>query len=1578
MITRGTYRTSDNSTKNTLVVKHEKGYLEVFLGDIKGNLLSAYKKTSNFEGSYINNKAKDLAKIINMGINGCTSKNGSPVPFDLGASSKHSFKKSNINFDVERFSDELCNAFITSETFAIELEYCRERVEFPEIPYIKITTSNSVRVATDGEEDIPVRTLEEISLDKDITWLRNKKYYIVNDEETAEKIFSALDNYNSVISFDTETTGLRINMFGQIGSPKKKEIEKYNEELKAKEEDPLRVDRLVGFIYCVERDVSYYFPCFNRKFKNLYNDVSNPVTKKVVDRILADYTVGKYRNRTDYMAEFIRNTPPSEWGSDVILMERNRNILETKILLAHNGTFEWKVCWLYNIDFNLKEDTIILHQLMYKFRSTTSNRGEPSNLKYLSKVELGVDQLELTDFFSGFEEDKGGTVKGSGKSRKKKKAIIDFSYMDYDGSRAYAPADGDLTFQLFLKYKSDMLKNHRELEYLYQVEILVSCAIAYMEFYGHRIDEDKIENIRKNYISEKLELELKIRDMINYSDDNEKQVHKELNELNAKIVEFDNKIKSLKDDKANDEEINKIKNDRTELYNSKEKLQEKIVETIGSSSKELNLASPQQVANLFFDELGYPTPEEKKSVSKKVIKGLVKQKNSDGTARYPVAKLYSDWKNVDTLLTKFFDNLPDYMYPGGFIFSSYGQISTATGRMSCNKPNAQQYPKTVTKIVCPRPGYIMIDADFSQIEYRTLVAMANEPDLLEKFKDPDMDYHTTMASLMYSVPYAAVTPKMRGDAKSFNFGIPYGMGFGSLAILLTGLSNESTRREAMEKYELYFKDQPNVRMFFNDVKEFALVNRYTETKWHRRRYYSFEDKDGKFSQSKKAMALRQAGNAIIQGCLGENTRIQTKEYGIVKIKDVVGQRLQVWDGDKWSHGDITYSGKKQKCVITFSNGQKFICSPIHKFLVKSAKGNERFVECQNLRGSSISNNPHRVVVNQKYVQSDFRYTSDWARHYKTFNHMSHNFFIDDIDDKFGAGVILGRIASDGSIIKRDIGASYLLNYIAEHELNIVPILKKYMKNWKSTYSDNDVRSNRNEKVDRLNIYSESLVNEVCDLDIKHQIDDNIFMDTELLRGFISGFFDGDGGISGKTITLTFGTQYDFEEMCLDMQKALLFFGIRSRYRKYDYRYVLTIKTNDNQKFLDIIGFVNEHKNEAGRKLKCIKEEKLFGPTLVVESVEITNDYIDMYDVCNTDGGYYVADGIITHNTAADIFKIAVARNFAYIRKSGLLGQLLIVNMIHDEQLMEVNCETLNVKKVLSDVICNMEMKLAGFPPLYVGAGVGVDWADAKGKMAEIHPLLGEQYIHESQNDNVWASSPSKPEDVLEYFNQRVLEFRTQKIIDYAKNPENYNQPLHPVIGNLLGLQFDYGVNKEYEKEYTEDNGYTKEEIDAKKAEIPLEQLRRFLEAHGLSDIDINLFKDTTVEEEEEEDKEYTDGDEDEDIDGEADVYGGTFALIDEDPSLYGISIQDIISQFGLLVSQERKICGIDLNILPMSKKDELFQFLEDNACEDSDDGAMEVVFLMSNNILKRTGVYVKGINGSSVATKFKINPLIYK
>ena len=330
------------------------------------------------------------------------------------------------------------------------------------------------------------------------------------------------------------------------------------------------------------------------------------------------------------------------------------------------------------------------------------------------------------------------------------------------------------------------------------------------------------------------------------------------------------------------------------------------------------------------------------------------------------------------------------------------------------------------------------------------------------------------------------------------------MGFASLAILLTGNSKPSSIEEAKEKYELYFKNQPKTRRFFDQVKEMAQVNKYTRTHWGRYRYYSFTDADGNENHAKKAAALRQAGNAIIQGCLGGDTLIETKEFGIKPIKDLVGYSGLVWNGTDWTHGDVLYSGKKQKCVITFTNGQKFICSPIHKFLkfAGDATNIEDYVECKDLMSSP-------------YVK--------------------------------------GNICSE---LKVDNFDDFISPSIREVE-----------------YEDED-GNNVHELV------------EVSDKD----------------------------------------------------------------------RYLM----------------------------------------LKVESVEITDEYIDMYDVCNTDCGYYVADGIITHNTAADVFKISVARNFIYMREQHLLGQLLIVNMIHDEQLFEVDVQHLNMQRVLADVGCNMQFKVEGY------------------------------------------------------------------------------------------------------------------------------------------------------------------------------------------------------------------------------------------------------------------------------------------
>ena len=684
MILRGEYR--DSSKAYGVMLSKNKLDIEIILVEA-GQVVQAFKRDSTGEYSFANVVAKNLDKLLQTGLKGCNSKNGQPIPFIYGTSMFHEFVKTKNEYAFEKFNDELVAAEIITngdaEFLQIKFSEDIQNFQFPQIPYTKLTVSNRSRKKKDEEDiaiadeldNVQVRTVAEIALEKeDVTWLKGKKYYIINDDAQAEALFKQLDNYNGPIAFDTETTGLKINCFGKINSVYQRSLEKYNAE---HPDEKIRADKLVGIIFCVQEDVSYYFPAFNRKFKNLYQDLDSEVRRKTIENIKARYTVGDLRDQhDDDMYNYVINTPAEKFTSDIILMERVRNILEKGHIVGHNGTFDWKVAYLYGIDTNFKDDTMIMHQLMYKFRSTTSNRGESSALKYLEKREFGMDAWELEDFFPDYKEDNSGLTKAT--KRSKKGSLIDFSYMDYDGTRIYAPTDGDATFKLFVKYKSDMIENHKDLEYLYQVEMLVSSAVAYMEFYGHRLDERMIEGARVSTQADVLRIESEIRQVVQYSSPEEIQAYQNVLDI---LGEYKDADKNENTDKS------KYTIERLEIANKR------LREIIDNDEDHpLNLASPAQVATLFYDVLQIPNPGDKKSVAKRELKALLKEKNSDGSPKYPIVHLYSEYKKQDTLVTKFFDNLQYFMYPGGYIFSHFGQIAAATGRMSASKPNRDWAP----------------------------------------------------------------------------------------------------------------------------------------------------------------------------------------------------------------------------------------------------------------------------------------------------------------------------------------------------------------------------------------------------------------------------------------------------------------------------------------------------------------------------------------------------------------------------------------------------------------------------------------------------------------------------------------------------------------------------------------------------------------------------------------------------------------------------------------------------------------------------------------------------------------------
>lgn len=508
----------------------------------------------------------------------------------------------------------------------------------------------------------------------------------------------------------------------------------------------------------------------------------------------------------------------------------------------------------------------------------------------------------------------------------------------------------------------------------------------------------------------------------------------------------------------------------------------------------------------------------------------------------------------------------------------------------------------------------MADADYSQIEYRVLTALAGNDFLAELFANPDSDYHTLMASLMYDVPYASVTSAMRSAAKSFNFGIPYGMGLGSLAILLTGTNTPQTRAEAAEKYEMYFKNQPKTRKFFEQVKEMAQVNKYTETLWHRRRYYSFTNEDGTVNEARKAAALRQAGNAVIQG------------------------------------------------------------------------------------------------------------------------------------------------------------------------------------------------------------------------------------------------------------------------------------------------------------------------------------------------------------------------------TAADVFKIGVARNFSFIKNNNLLGKVLIVNMVHDEQLMEWDVQSVNPQRILAEVGKNMQFALDGFPPLYIGAGIGKAWGYAKGKMAEIHPNLLKQLTEEAENipilrtpEQIAAEPVVDVSKVLKYFDDRVYNFRKQKVYDYIVDKQNWHQDMHPAIGGLINLQFNYGRGDDA-KGYKTPEG--KSVTDTEFLMLNLEDFIKETNAPVTTDL---FTTQELIKEPEPVEDDYDDNEED--LDGLDDLYdeyaaGDTEAVMSlTDNTVFGSSIVDLVDNFKVFVSKKRGICALDLRFMSLKANENLAVYLEKHEINPDNPPEGKPVFrfmvLQAGRQLIDTGHYLADIKASEIERIYK-------
>ena len=277
----------------------------------------------------------------------------------------------------------------------------------------------------------------------------------------------------------------------------------------------------------------------------------------------------------------------------------------------------------------------------------------------------------------------------------------------------------------------------------------------------------------------------------------------------------------------------------------------------GFSGEPFNINSPKQLGELLFDKLGLPPVKKTKSGYSTNADVLEKLRQ-----KHPIIPAIMDYRMLTKLKSTYADGLLKVIGEDGRIRTTFQNLVTATGRLSSSEPNLQNIPvrtdlgSEIRKMFVPRPGYVLVDADYSQIELRVLAHIAQDQTMQNAFIS-GVDIHSLTASQVFDVPVDEVTQLQRRHAKAVNFGIVYGISEFSLADDI-GVS----RYEAKSYIDSYLATYHGVREYMKRVVEDARTTGYTQTLYGRRRYIP-ELKSSNFNirQGAERIAL----NTPIQG-----------------------------------------------------------------------------------------------------------------------------------------------------------------------------------------------------------------------------------------------------------------------------------------------------------------------------------------------------------------------------------------------------------------------------------------------------------------------------------------------------------------------------------------------------------------------------------------------------------------------------------------------------------------------------------------------------------------------------------------
>ena len=297
-----------------------------------------------------------------------------------------------------------------------------------------------------------------------------------------------------------------------------------------------------------------------------------------------------------------------------------------------------------------------------------------------------------------------------------------------------------------------------------------------------------------------------------------------------------------------------------------EKLKKEIFK---KSGEEFNLNSPKQLGEILFDKLKLVSKPKKTktgqySTSEEVLSSLAND--------HKIIEDILEWRSLDKLQNTYVKSLPNEVSSlTNRVHSSFNQTVTTTGRLSSNNPNLQNIPirtangQKIRRAFIPRGSdYILMAADYSQIELRVIASMSNEDNMIDAFVN-NQDIHTMTASKIYNVDPENVTREQRGNAKTVNFGIIYG-------VSAFGLSQQTdlNRSESKVMIDNYFLNYPGLKKYMSDQIDFARNNGYVETIMGRRRYLQNINSQNNMLRSSSE---RNAINAPIQGSAADIIKI---------------------------------------------------------------------------------------------------------------------------------------------------------------------------------------------------------------------------------------------------------------------------------------------------------------------------------------------------------------------------------------------------------------------------------------------------------------------------------------------------------------------------------------------------------------------------------------------------------------------------------------------------------------------------------------------------------------------------------